>query len=71
MESDSNKQIDETALVCARCAVKLESIETKFSYLGHTFSHAVPKCPVCGQIYLSEKLTQGKIAEVEAMLEDK
>jgi ferredoxin len=58
-------------MICARCGVPLEPAETKFSYLGHAFSHPVPKCPVCGQVYISEELVNGKISEVEALLEDK
>ena len=61
----------EKELICVRCNVALEIIEAKFSYLGHEFSHHVPKCPVCGQIYITEGLATGKISEVESMLEDK
>jgi len=46
-------------------------IETKFSYLGHEFTHPVPKCPICGFVYIPEELATGKISEVETMLEDK
>jgi uncharacterized protein with PIN domain len=63
--------IDENELVCARCNVPLEKIETKFSYLGHVFTHPIPKCPSCGQVYIPEELAAGKISEVETMLEDK
>lgn len=58
-------------LVCARCDAALEMIETKFSYLGHEFTHPVPKCPICGFVYIPEELATGKISEVETMLEDK
>jgi len=58
-------------LICSKCGVPLEPAETKFSYLGHDFTHAVPKCPVCGQVCLPEELVTGKMAEVETMLEDK
>ena len=58
-------------IVCAECGVRLELIDTKFSYLGHDFSHPVPKCPKCGQLFIPEETAAGKIAEVEAMLEDK
>ena len=58
-------------IFCAECGVRLELIETKFSYLGHDFLHPVPKCPKCGQVCIPEEMAVGKIAEVEAMLEDK
>ena len=60
-----------TGLVCGRCLVPLEPVETKFSYLGHEFSHHIPRCPKCGQAHIPEELAAGRIAEVEAMLEDK
>ena len=62
---------EDTNMVCAECGVPLELIETKFSYLGHDFSHPVPKCPKCGQVCIPEEMATGKIADVEAMLEDK
>ena len=42
-----------------------------FEYLGHTFFADAPRCPVCGQVYLSEELVKGRVAEVEMQLEDK
>ncbi|MDR3305916.1 MAG: hypothetical protein LBS85_07850 [Clostridiales Family XIII bacterium] len=65
------EHIDEGGLYCARCAVPLARIETKFSYLGHDFKHPVLKCPVCGQLYLPEDFVDSKIFEVETLLEDK
>jgi hypothetical protein len=58
-------------LLCAKSGEPLVLLETKFSYLGHDFTHAAPQCPSCGLAYISEELATGKIAEVEAMLEDK
>jgi hypothetical protein len=60
-----------TSLLCAKCGEPLTLLETKFSYLGHDFTHQVPRCPSCGLAYISEDLATGKIAEVETMLEDK
>jgi ribosomal protein S27AE len=62
---------NEDELVCGKCGVPLVQGEAKFTYLGHTFTHSVPKCPRCGMAYISEELTRGRIAEVETMLEDK
>ena len=58
-------------MICARCNVPLEPIEARFSYLGHEFTHNVPKCPECGFVFIPEGLATGKISEVETMLEDK
>lgn len=56
---------------CARCKVELEEREVSFHYLGSTFAASAPVCPSCGQVYISEELAQGRIREVEEMLEDK
>jgi hypothetical protein len=64
-------QESETRLICAKCREPLLLLETKFSYLGHDFTHPVLRCPSCGIAYIPEELAAGKIAEVEAMLEDK
>ena len=57
--------------MCARCDVPLVKGEVKFAYLGHDFTHSVPRCPQCGMVYISEELTLSRIAEVETELEDK
>jgi hypothetical protein len=62
---------DQKQLICAKCRLPLEEIETKFEYLKHEFAHPVPKCPICGQPYIPETLANGKMLEVETMLEDK
>ena len=40
-------------------------------YLGNQFVTDLPTCPKCGQVYISEDLATGKMAEVEQLLEDK
>ncbi|SDE57366.1 DVU_1557 family redox protein [Sporomusa acidovorans] len=59
------------ALVCLKCNVALEPRKASFNYLGFTFNTELPRCPVCGQVFLSEELVKGKVAEVEMSLEDK
>ena len=51
--------------------VSLEELEAQFSYLGKSFRHKVSRCPMCGQICLSEELVTGRMSEVESMMEDK
>lgn len=58
-------------LICCQCQVKLELIKTNFVYLRHSFSSEVPKCPQCGQVFISEELVKGKVVPVEQLLEDK
>jgi hypothetical protein len=62
---------EDTGLVCCRCNARLEIRRTEFSYLAHSFFANLPRCPVCGQAFVSEELALGKIADVERNLEDK
>ena len=57
-------------LLCDKCGVELEMIEATFEYLTRSFRHKVPRCPECGQVSLPEELVNGKISDVEAMIEE-
>ena len=63
--------MSEEKIICAKCKVPLEMKKAKFSYLGHELHSEVPRCPKCGQVYLSEELVRNRIAKVEASVEDK
>jgi len=65
------QEADNTDLMCAKCKVYLKPAKTTLSYLGNNFFIDLPRCPSCGQVYISETLAKGKMAEVERMLEDK
>lgn len=58
-------------LICAKCKVQLEPKKINLNYLGHRVTHEFMCCPVCGQPYISEDIVNGKMHEVETMLEDK
>ena len=58
-------------MYCDRCNMALKEQKTHFTYLGHAFHTALPCCPVCGQVYVSEEIVKGRIAQVEMELEDK
>jgi len=58
-------------LICDRCKVEMAEFEAEFSYLNRSFRHKVPRCPECGQVYISEKLAAGRISDVEKQLEEK
>ena len=58
-------------LICSLCNLELTPANTNLSYLGHSFRVEAPRCPVCGQVFISEELVKGRIAEVETELEDK
>jgi predicted RNA-binding Zn-ribbon protein involved in translation (DUF1610 family) len=56
---------------CAACHSELVSREVAMRYLGGLFHVALPGCPRCGQALVSEALAQGKMHQVELLLEDK
>ena len=58
-------------LICYKCNVELKPTRTHFTYLDHSFYADMPKCPQCGQVYIPESIVKGRMAEVEAELEDK
>ena len=58
-------------LTCSRCGVELEMHKAFFSYLEHSFSTEVLRCPVCGQVFIPESLAREKMAQVEVSIEDK
>jgi hypothetical protein len=58
-------------MICFACNRQLELRKTDFTYLGHTFYADLPRCPGCGQVYISEELVRSRIAEVEMNMEDK
>lgn len=61
----------ENHLMCHRCKVEMKDIEVQFNYLNRNFRYKVPRCPECGQVSLPEELVEGKMADVEAMIEEK
>ena len=56
---------------CCKCNVEMVEKKTTFTYLGHEANYNVLRCPVCGQAYVPQELADGKIAEVETLLEEK
>lgn len=56
---------------CLQCGVPLVPDQVVFEYLGHNVSQELLKCPKCGRVLIPGDLAEGKMAEVETMLEDK
>lgn len=56
---------------CAKCDRELVSKQTMLEYLGHTVAHNLPTCPECGRVFISREVAEGKMAEVEQLLEEK
>lgn len=61
----------EKTWMCAKCGVPLVPTKVVFQYMGRSFGHEVPACPKCGKAFISKDLALGKMAEVEALMEDK
>ena len=61
----------EEKLICDKCKVEMQLIEVQFKYLSRSFRYKVPRCPQCGQVSLPEELVNGRMSEVEAMIEEK
>jgi len=72
MNGQQNVKIENTVgWSCARCGVTLAPKKTMFAYMGMTFSHDALRCPKCGLVMIPKELADGKIAEVEQLMEDK
>ena len=63
--------MSENIVKCARCNEPLKMKKTVFEYMGRSFSHEVPCCPICGMVFIPPELAEGKMAQVEEQLEDK
>lgn len=61
----------ERKIFCATCQRELIPQETYFDYYGHHLHKELPCCPVCGQVYVSRELAEGKMRDTEAEIEDK
>ena len=71
MDGQTNGIAGTDGWVCAKCSAGLAPKNTLFSYMGMTFSHEVPRCPICGTVFITKSLADGKMAEVEQLMEDK
>ncbi|MBQ7609438.1 MAG: DNA-binding protein [Desulfovibrionaceae bacterium] len=62
---------DEGEWMCGRCNVPLEQLKATATYLNSAFDVILPRCPRCGFTLVPKSLAQGKMQEVEALLENK
>lgn len=62
---------DEGTWICARCQCPLEQSKVQACYLNSAFDVFLPRCPQCGLTLVPKSLAEGKMVEVEALLEDK
>ena len=57
--------------VCRKCGAELKTAQTIFDYMQRSFSEDLLKCPKCGKVLVTSSLADGKMHDVEQMLEDK
>ena len=57
--------------VCGRCRVALEQMKVPVFYLNSAFDVFLPRCLKCVLTQVPKSLAEGKMVEVEALLEDK
>jgi hypothetical protein len=71
MTSEPRSQGQHEEWICARCQVPLVLAKVNVGYLNSAFPVELPRCPICGQVLISEELATGKMAQAERQLEDK
>ena len=71
MSLEPNFTTDDGDWICSRCGVPLEQIKVQALYMHSAFDVILPRCPSCGLTLIPQSLAEGKMAEVEALLEDK
>lgn len=57
--------------MCQTCQKPLVQKKMQVQYLGNAFDVTLPQCPCCGQTLVPRSLAEGKMSEVEILLEDK
>lgn len=57
--------------VCQKCGRPLQTRPVDVTYMGSSFRVDLPGCLTCGHTFIPSILAEGKMLEVEKMLEDK
>lgn len=71
MSMEPNYAPDAGNWVCRQCGEALRQEKIQVFYLRSAFDVLLPRCPRCGLTLVPKSLAQGRMVEVEAMLEDK
>jgi ribosomal protein L37AE/L43A len=71
VKHDTGKPSDAAAWTCSKCNVALTMRNVSVAYLGSSFPVDLPRCPKCGQTFITEEMAVVTMAEVEKLLEDK
>lgn len=65
------KDIKAEGWLCRKCGAPLKPVEVEVTYMGASFKVKLPGCPACGLTFIPPDLANGKMLEVEKILEDK
>lgn len=65
------KGVSAEGWVCQTCNAPLELLPVDITYMGSSFQVDLPRCPQCGYTFIPPDLAEGKMLEVEKILEDK
>lgn len=71
MSMGPNYAPDNGQWICRLCACPLEQGKVQARYLDSAFDVILPRCPRCGMTMVPKSLAEGKMQQVEALLEDK
>ena len=64
-------EVNSDTIYCSQCGQELKPVKASAVYLKFKFDIEIPGCPVCGRLYVPEELALTKVAELEALLEQK
>lgn len=68
---DDLSNITAEGWICASCECLLELMPVDIAYMGSSFKVELPRCPRCGHTFIPPELAEGKMLDVERILEDK
>ncbi len=71
MSMDPSYTPDAGNWICANCGGKLIQEKIQAHYLNSAFDVLLPRCPQCNMTLIPKSLAEGKMLEVESLLEDK
>jgi len=66
-----SQPVEPAGWICDACGEELQIMKVGFTYMKGNFEVALPACPACGLVLVSEELANGKMADAERILEDK